>query len=40
MKALKARLVLIDCGAVSKRTRGSFFGAFFEFGGPPFNWRQ
>jgi len=38
MKALKARLALIDCGAVSKRTRGQFTGFFSEAGQPPFVW--
>jgi hypothetical protein len=38
MKALKARLKLIDCGAVSKRTRGHFTGFFSEGGQPPFVW--
>lgn len=38
MKALKVRLELIDCGAVSKRTRGSIGGFFSEAGQPPFVW--
>jgi len=38
MKALKTRLMLIDCGAVSKRTRGSVIGTFTEGAQPPFVW--
>ncbi len=32
-----ARLLLVDCGRASKRTRGGFVGAFTEAGNPPFN---
>jgi hypothetical protein len=35
---MKARLQLIDCGSVSRRTRGFIDGDFFEAGQPPFVW--
>jgi hypothetical protein len=34
-----ARILLIDCGKASKRTRGNNIGAFSEGGSPPFNVR-
>ena len=33
MKAFKARFALIDCGRVSRRTRGAL-GGFFSEGAP------
>jgi hypothetical protein len=36
MKAFKARFTLIDCGRVSRRTRGSMFQVFSEAGTWPF----
>ena len=31
-------LGLIDCGRVSRRTKGTTVLLFYEFGTPPFNW--
>jgi hypothetical protein len=34
-----ARIMLIDCGRVSKRTKGGPFGFFYEASTPPDNRR-
>lgn len=31
------KVTLIDCGRVTRRTRGNFFGAAQELGFPPYN---
>jgi hypothetical protein len=39
MKSLfVARLLLIDCGKASKRTRGALTGGIFEGAFPPYQW--
>jgi len=35
MKAFKRRFSLIDCGSVSKKTKGHYFGLFTEVGPYP-----
>lgn len=37
MKLLFTPILLIDCGKVSKRTKGGPVGAFTEGGNPPYN---
>jgi hypothetical protein len=36
MKTLSLELMVIDCGPVSRRTRGQAFQQFYEVGQPPF----